>query len=208
MQIDYRSEKGWNVLFDEPFRIFYTSPDGEVAKRILKSLGTLFPEVSQFIGYRGEKILNVALAISQEDFDNLTGGKVPYWGNGATDYTRMLIVLKSPRFSRTSFEDLEKTLAHELTHLLLGNMVNIISLPRWFNEGLSIYMAGEHSFRSDLILSKAIFNKSILPLDNIANVLTFERVKADLAYAQSGSAVQYLIETYGKNVVSTLLYNV
>ena len=45
-------------------------------------------------------------------------------------------------------------------------------------------------------MSKALATRSLIPLSQIDNVLKFHRAKAELAYQESYSAVQYLLATY------------
>lgn len=142
-----------------------------------------------------EKV-HVFLAPSQRIFDELTGNSIPHWGEGVADPARSLIILKSLAMSEKR-ERIAKLVRHELTHVLIGQAVKRPNaLPRWFNEGIAIYLSADEEFTAGEAISKALLTNSIVPLDEIDEVLKFHQTKAALAYEESYSFVLYLIEKH------------
>ena len=87
---------------------------------------------------------------------------------------------------------------HELSHLYLHKKFGENNIPLWYNEGLAEYLSvGSISLHSGLVLSNAIWAKSILPFNRIDSLLFFSKHKADLAYVQSLSAVLFLFDRLG-----------
>jgi len=81
-------------------------------------------------------------------------------------------------------------------------------VPRWVNEGLATYLAGEESFGAKILLSRALFTKSLIRLNEIQDVLTFDGSKANLAYAESRSAVEFLKEIAGEEIIKIIFKNI
>ena len=69
-------------------------------------------------------------------------------------------------------------------------------IPRWFDEGLAVYYSGERGLASSSLISKALLSNSIIPLEEIDEVLTFHKEKAQLAYQESFTAITFLIEEF------------
>ncbi len=70
----------------------------------------------------------------------------------------------------------------------------------WYNEGLAEYLSvGSVNLHSGLVLSNAIWAKSILHLGRMDSLLSFSKQKAELAYVQSLSAVMFLFDRLGNH---------
>jgi len=108
-------------------------------------------------------------------------------------------------------DDLEwgkRALAHEITHLLVREATYGLfgDIPNWLNEGLATYAEGELMPYEQEALDQAIADNGLLSLRSLGSGFPADPDKATLAYAQSNSLVCYLIETYGWDKISDLLF--
>jgi hypothetical protein len=101
----------------------------------------------------------------------------------------------------------EDTVAHELAHVIVGNVVShcYSSLPTWLSEGLAVYAEGELDPGSKEALQKAIDEDELYPIRSLSDGFTEDSDGAYLSYAQSFSVVEYLIHTYGQEEMLELL---
>ncbi|MFQ5633413.1 MAG: peptidase MA family metallohydrolase, partial [bacterium] len=91
-----------------------------------------------------------------------------------------------------------KLVRHELVHILIGQAIDSPRRPpRWFSEGIAILLSNDDEFEGGRAISKALISDSIIPLDEIDNVLKFHQAKARLAYEESYSFLLFLEEKYG-----------
>jgi hypothetical protein len=96
---------------------------------------------------------------------------------------------------------------HELTHLVfdtaVGNPYHFP--PRWLNEGLAVYLSEGYGSSDRAAVEGAARSGSLIPIDGLGGQFptTFERF--GLAYAESVSAVDYLIRTHGQDAMVTLI---
>lgn len=104
---------------------------------------------------------------------------------------------------------LEVTLKHELTHLLLHRHITETVLPAWLDEGVAqwisegvpdLVLPGKES-----LLSQAAFSGRLLPLDTLTHSFPQDGQGLALAYEESRSVVDYIIQNYGKNGVLNIL---
>lgn len=124
---------------------------------------------------------------------------LPEWGGGGAIGTDAVVVCidKKPFLEHTPYQ----VTVHELVHIVINRLCRDIAVPRWFHEGLAMTLSGDATDREDIVLSKALFTGSIMPLQAIDSVNSFGRFRAELAYCQSRQAVRYLIDTYGIEVI-------
>ncbi len=195
----------WSILNDGYIKIQYHDFDEEISLIVLSAIKSDFERIATMVGYSGPPIANVVISGSPEEFDGFTGSRLPGWSQASTDYERSVIVLKSPTFSSVTEKELRRTVIHELTHFIIGATTLPYEIPRWFNEGLAVQMSGEEKFRSKIAISRALFTNSLIRLNEVEEILTFESERANLAYAESRAAVAYLIETAGAGAVRLII---
>jgi hypothetical protein len=97
--------------------------------------------------------------------------------------------------------------SHELTHLVFAEAVdNPYHLPpRWLNEGLAVYLSQGYDQGDRATVAAAVSGASIIPLEGLAGLFPTTRDRFSLAYAESASAVDFLITTYGEEQLVKLI---
>ena len=101
----------------------------------------------------------------------------------------------------------ERAIAHELTHVVNHQMTfnPYNGLPTWLDEGLAKHNEGPIQ-QGDLdILNQAIAQKSLISLHSLCSPFSAYSNMADLSYAESWSAVDFLIKNYGEAKMLELL---
>ncbi|MCH8801605.1 MAG: hypothetical protein IH963_11930 [Chloroflexi bacterium] len=97
------------------------------------------------------------------------------------------------------------TVSHEFTHLLVGEAAGkaYSQVPSWLNEGLAEYGNIDPTDGYDAALRYGIFTRRIKPLWYLNS---FGGTPEDIiiAYGQSRSVVQYMIDTYGEERMASL----
>jgi hypothetical protein len=132
--------------------------------------------------------LEITFNATTGDFVARTG--MPSWAAAATKKNKIelqpLALLKQRRI-------LETTLRHELAHALIDALGNG-QTPRWFAEGMAIYLAGE-ARRFNITNSTSATNIE----QALATAKSADDMKA--AYAAAYNLVQELIRREGENKV-------
>ncbi len=111
-----------------------------------------------------------------------TRGRAPGWGAGlAFPGVRTILV-------RADLPDLERTLQHELAHLVLRAEVRG-GLPLWFEEGYASLAAGELGRLEGLEINLAVATGKVPSFQGLDGMLRGSSRSADLGYALAASAV-------------------
>jgi hypothetical protein len=87
---------------------------------------------------------------------------------------------------------------HELAHLALGARFGGRPIPRWLNEGLAMYEAGEWRPGQEWTLVQAVIANRVPPLNDLTARFERGEVEARLAYLLAGALVNDMIVTYGR----------
>ncbi len=141
--------------------------------------------------------LQLALRLSGEE-----------WVGGEARPEVGVILLANP-LTQASAPQLRRDIPHEMTHLLLYRQLGkegYRDLPTWLNEGLATLFEQSPDPTYATTLEKAIASGSIIHLTQLCYPfynLPDDRVR--LAYAESGSVVQYIQQSYGWSAIRTLL---
>ncbi len=147
---------------------------------------------------------DIYLVESAARFDSLVGGRFPEWGGAAAIPVWQRIVVKAPyRFPVN--RPLGQLVAHEYAHLALSARVARQPIPRWFDEGVAQMVSMEWRWENTLRIGLATITGEFIPLRDIEGVNRFTSGQAQLAYAESYLAVQYLYREYGHAAVGTFL---
>ena len=149
-------------------------------------------DVSIYV-YRNETDMSPALAMRSDDYD----ARVTTLGVAVDEDT--LIVLGSQ-------PDLALTMAHELSHIVVGMATDnpYAGLPRWLDEGLAMLAEGELPRQNAQALQRGIANDALLSVRSMTSY-SGQASQVDLYYGECYSVVDFLIESYGHETLTALL---
>ena len=187
------------------FRLYYTEVEEKATWDLATYLENEYSKLSQALGFTLIDTVSVFLSPTQEVFDQLTGHVIPDWGEGVADASRNAIIIKLTSLFKGP-RRLAKLMRHELVHILIGQVVRPSRrIPRWFNEGLACYFSYDEAFSSGKSISKALISDSIIPLNEIDEVLNFQTEKARLAYEESFSVIAFIEDEFGDGTALAIL---
>lgn len=196
-----------SVLSNEPLAgahaDFYLDIPGQFAfadSVITATRGRLIALLGDSLDYRPQ----IHVVGLKQRFDSLIAGAFPDWGAAAAIPTRQLIVVKSPAVFNVN-KSLAELLAHEYSHLAVDHRTGWYRAPRWFDEGLAMYISSEWNWEKNLAMSRAAVFGDLIPLRKIDGVNRFNSPQAEVAYAQSYQTVNYLFDLYREEAVTVFL---
>lgn len=101
----------------------------------------------------------------------------------------------------------KRTQAHELTHVLVGQLTFscLSDIPTWLQEGLAVYGEGGPDEPSRKLFDQAVKDNTLLPVRSLSGGFSEDPTKADVSYSQSYSLVNFLIDKYKQAKMIDLL---
>lgn len=96
---------------------------------------------------------------------------------------------------------------HELTHLVFDTAVSnpYHFPPRWLNEGLAVYQSQGYDASDRGAVESAAGSGTLIPLDGLTGQFPTGLQRFTLAYAESVSAVDYLVRVHGRDSLVSLI---
>lgn len=183
------------------FEFSYSAEDQKLARELAGNIENIREEIVSTIGYNPPGKIEILLAGPEEITaeESVLKTWISPWAAAVAIPERRLIILKT-RGQRAGqpFEP-EKTLAHELAHMVLGPATGHHPIPPWLNEGLAMFLAREWKFQHTFILFKASISGSLPHLSELDRNFAGNVEEVRLAYGLSFSFIAFLLESFGTN---------
>lgn len=147
----------------------------------------------------------IYLAPDESAFDSLTGGYVPEWSAGVAIPGEGVVVLPPYGSERIQGWNERRVLRHEWAHLGLGQYLEGLRIPRWFQEGYAEWASGGWNAAEGWRLRIAFATGRAHSLDSLSLSWPRDRASAELAYMLSATAVEYLVYASGERGLELFL---
>jgi len=205
LDFEYEDDRfTWKALEEGSIILFWYGSNEAQARRLLdyatNSLARLQDEMGitldspvKIYVYQSKSDMNLALPRYSEAYDEriLTLGVV------VDDATLLLL---------GSHRDVEGTIAHELSHIVVGLATDnpYASLPRWLDEGLAMYAEENLPAQNRRALEDAIRRDRLISVRSLSGY-TGDPSQVDLFYGEVYSLIEFMLQTYGKDKMAQLL---
>ena len=100
--------------------------------------------------------------------------------------------------------ELTSILVHELTHAFIDSLSG--NCPTWFNEGVAQLEEGKTATNDKAALARLRENDQLMGFKDLGgSFLGFSAARAEVAYVESLSAVEYMVAKFGKASIRSVL---
>ncbi len=176
--------------------VFFVPRDSVYADQAINIIHRYWDEMTWDLQAKAPKKPVVLITATLREYrEFIRQNDLPSWAAAVAHPAKNRIYVKSPRWDPQKFS-YRYNIIHEMVHILLDQIVAPYPVPRWLDEGMALYYSGEKRWSTHTSISKALLTDSLLELDEIDHVLDFHQIKAELAYHQSYSVVNFLISEY------------
>ncbi len=201
----------WQIFTTPHFNLYYQEKDRLLASYIIERAEKDYKRIVLDIGIDPGISAKVYLAPNQKIFKSLQpqGSKTQEWSVGVFYPGLNLILLLSSKAYKQGRLDLQKIMAHEITHFIIYNVTTDKgnNLPKWLHEGLAMYEAREWNWHHSLVMAQISISRSFLPLSSLEKGFPGENKSAERAYAQSMSLISYIINKHGSKSLYMIIKN-
>ncbi len=193
----YGHANQFQLIRHKNFLIKYEMNSEKFALQVVTLLNKKLDRLENFYDVKLNSPVTIIIVESPDRFRAHTKSSLPDWTGAAYISSNNKILLKNPTWANPEI-NFRRDFLHELSHLFFQRRFDGKNIPLWYNEGLAEYLSGSSiDLHSGLVLSNAIWAKTIIPLRKIDSLLLFSKQKAELAYVQSLSAVSFLHQRLG-----------
>lgn len=186
----------------EFFIVHYDPADSYLPQLMSETARIALTRIGHDLGYKPELNRPITLNIYRTHYSFIEAGglKDRVFTVGTSSSSEVISVDASGVFASPT-----ETINHEVTHSIIFRILgpHISQLPLWANEGLAQYESEEFADSDNSLVANAAVDGTLLPLSYLAS--RFPKDKSDLAYAESASAVRFMVKKHGKSSPKKLL---
>jgi len=177
------------VLVGFDYRLYYWPEHTDRVETVAQAASEALPRLQRALDLELEERVDLYMAHTREEFEQLTGGSDPHHVLGQAFTHQRRIVLQP-----LEGESLARLVVHELTHVLLEDKVanTRAPIPRWLHEGLAKYASADFSPTDRMLLIEAINQGKMIPLEKLEEAFAGPPEKVSLAYAEAYTLVDFL----------------
>ena len=179
------------------FRVVFTRRSRGAAQSLAESIESVRDQFQQVLGRDWPGVTEIRLGVGRAELEGLSvPNQIPPKWAAALAYPELNIVLLDAL--TLSADRGPTTLRHELSHVALGQLGR--SWPRWFQEGIAMYLTGERfSVSQYAAIFQGVRQNRILHFEDLSEGWPEDPSDVSIAYAQSEAFVGFLASRHGAN---------
>lgn len=196
----------WRTVSGEIVRVHWYEGSIDFGNRALAIGEQAVEETAVLLGVEESEPVDFYVYADQDAFyDALGPGSRENVGGRAITETRTMFALITPDAINDAWVGI--VIPHELIHLVFDTTVNNpYHYPlHWLNEGIATYLSEGYKASDRTLVERAAEDGTLIPLDGLEGQFPTSRDRFFLAYAESASAVDFLIRTYGDDALVDLV---
>ncbi len=196
----------WRTKSGPTVTLHWYQGDEAFADRALDIGQRAIDQAAALLGVTDVKPVDFFIYASEDAFRGaLAPGTREHVGGQANPAIRTMVANISQDEVDSDLVDTYVT--HELTHIVFADAVDnpYHFPPRWLNEGLAVYLSEGYGVGDRSQVASAAQAGTLMPLAGIVGLFPTTYERFSLAYAESVSAVDFFIRTYGKEKLVQLI---
>jgi hypothetical protein len=207
VSLTYRDDRfDWQEATGDLVRVHWYEGDADFGRRALKIGDDAVASTAALLGVSETEPIDFYIYADQSSFyDALGPATHENVGGQAHADIRTMFALVGP--SEIDDPWVSTVVPHELVHLVFDTATfnPYHEPPHWLNEGLAVYLSEGYAtgYRSQIEdVSRA---GTVIPLDGLAGAFPSNPDRFVQGYAESVSAVDYLVRTFGREALVRLI---
>jgi hypothetical protein len=196
----------WKTLEGDIVRVHWYDGGDAFGERALRIGDKAVADGAKLLGVTETEPIDFYIYADQDKFyDALGPGTRENVGGQAHAEIRTMFALITPAEIDDTWVDV--VVPHELTHLVFATAIDnpYHEPPHWLNEGLAVYLSEGFTSSDRALVTAAVTNGTIMPLEGLAGAFPTTRDRFFLSYAESVSAVDHIVGTYGRDALVKLI---
>lgn len=196
----------WRTVSGDIVRMHWYEGSAAFGRQALEIAEAGVEDAATLLGVDEREPIDFYLYADVEPFyDALGPGSRENVGGVAYSEVRTMLAQINPGGINDSW--IRTVIPHELTHIVFAEAVDnpYHFPPKWLNEGLAVYQSEGYQADRKGDVDAAVAARTLMPLTALTGQFPTSFARFVLAYAESVSAVDYLIRTYGKDKLVALV---
>jgi hypothetical protein len=196
----------WNTVRGDLVNVYWYAGPTSFGQRAVRIGDDAVRQAAELLGVTESEPIDFYIYADQDAFyDALGPGTRENVGGAYIPGTRFMFALITP--SQIDDSWVATVVPHELTHLVFETAVRnpYHFPPRWLNEGLAVHVSQGYDASDRRAVERAASDGTMIPLDGLTGQFPTSFDGFSLAYAESVSAVDYLIRAHDEAALVSLI---
>ncbi len=193
----------WETKTQDEIRLHSYNLSSQQSAELLSTANLVLDRLSKQTGITAQDPIDIYIYANSSEMQEAILYEAGWTGGLA--YSGFNIVLIG--ISQDQLEWGKRTIAHEITHVLVGDFSFscLGDIPTWLSEGLAMVGEGGPEPYALKAFGQAIQSDTLLPFQVLSGGFSENPDKADLSYTQSHSMVDYLLKHAGQQKMNQFL---
>lgn len=195
----------WRTIRGDTVRLHWYEGSDAFADHALQVGEKAIKETAQLLGVTEDEPVDFYVYADQRAFVEAMGPGTPesVVGQAHSDIRTMFALIPP---SDINDPEIARVVPHELVHLVFDTAAHnpYHSPPRWLNEGLATYLSEGYTPSDRSTVESAARDGTLVPLDGLVGDFPAGD-KVFLAYAESASAVDFIVRSHDQDVLVSLI---
>lgn len=188
----------------EHFLFYCTEQDISCLNELSQKLEENYQRICNDLGYNFKGKIKVKIFPDLQTFHNATGNpNSPNWFIGFENNGEIFITSPLNPGPAHNYKSILKGIVHEFTHVIVNDLKS--SVPRWLDEGLASFEAGQMDINRHYCLFTEIFENRIPKIKDFE--IDWVSFGEKGGYVWSYTIVEFVVQDYGWEKVREWIQN-
>ena len=196
----------WQTATGDVVRVHWSQGGAAFGARALRIADDAVARTADLLGVTESEPIDFYVYADSTAFRDALGPGTREWvGGQAHADIRTLFALITPSGIDDAWVGV--VIPHELVHLVFDTAVRnpYRFPPAWVNEGLAVYLSEGFTASDRQLVARAASSGTLMPLGGLVGQFPTDVDRTYLAYAESVSAIDYLVRVQGQDALIALV---
>jgi hypothetical protein len=194
----------WQEISTDQVTVFFYNGDEEFSRTILESAQSTIDRLQTDFTVERSRNIRIWVYDSKSDFQGSQAPNSQEWIAG-TAYPELQVILAVLPSGNSS--EVGRIVPHEISHQVLyqatRNPFNVP--PTWFDEGMAVSAQASGNEDFPALVERAAEDGRLFSVRSLTSEFPYDPADATLAYAESYSIVQFIINRWGNEGIAAVL---
>ncbi len=194
----------WQVLTSEEVSVYFYNENDAFSQSILDSAQSTIDRLQSNFSVDQVRPIRIWVYDSKSDFSGSQAPNSQEWIAG-TAYPELQVILAV--LPEGNEREVGRVVPHEISHQVLfqasRNPFN--APPTWFDEGLAVSAQDNGNENFQAMVEAAAEDGRLFSVRSLTSEFPYDPADASLAYAESFSVLQFMIERWGNEGVAAVI---
>jgi hypothetical protein len=196
----------WKTLEGNVVRVHWSDGGQSFGQRALRIGEDAIDKTTSLLGVKETEPIDFFVYADRQGFLDVLGPGSREWVGGVA-FPEIRTLLANIDAGGIDDPWVGIVIPHELTHVVLHTATDnpYRGVPHWMDEGIAVYESAGYTSEDRGQVRRAVGDGTLMPLAALDGQFPTTADASSLAYAESASAIKFLVDRYGRDALVSLV---